>query len=153
MIKHTQTFMYHVHFFYQIINKWNMLIIFVKSTHTVYVMQHFSSSSLQISTKIKLWDVGLMTSLYFQQYLSQRRDGSHFLKISTWISTFFRALRHSSVRMLQNIHESWNLASCWCANRLACLPSGHQCLHIQSYICTNSKYNQMQGDGITVPHA
>ena len=119
----------------------------------MYVTQHFSSSSIQISTKIELWDVGLVTFLYFQQYLSHRSDGSHFLKTSTWSTTLFRALRHSSTRMLEIIHKSWNSAMFWCAIRPTGLPGGHQCLHIQSCMCTTYKYNQMQGDGFTVPQA
>jgi hypothetical protein len=116
-------------------------------------MQHFSSSSLKISTKIKICDVDLVTFLYFQQYLSHRRDGSHFLKISTWITTFLRAQRHSSARMLEIIHQPRNSASFRCANRLTGLLSGHQCLHIQSYMCTTYTYNQMQEDGFTEPQA
>jgi hypothetical protein len=81
-----------------------------------------------------------VTFLYFQQYLSHRRDGSHFLKLSTWSTMFFRALRHSSNRVLEITHESWNLAMFRCANRLTGLPSGHQCLHIQSHMCTTYKY-------------
>jgi len=149
----TLAFMYSVHFCHQIIiNKWNMLIISCK-THIVYVMQPFSSSIIQISTKIEIWNVGLVTFLYFQQYLSHRRGGSHFLKISTRSTTSFRALRHASARLLEIIHKSWNLAMFQGANRLTGLPSGHQCLHIQSHMCTTYKYNQMQGDGFTVPQA
>jgi hypothetical protein len=66
---------------------------------------------------------------------------------------FFRALGHSTARLLEIIHKSWNLATFRCANRLRGLPSGHQCLHIQSYTCNTYKYNQMQGDGFTVPQA
>jgi hypothetical protein len=116
-------------------------------------MQHFSSSSIQMCTKTELWDVGLVTFRYFQQYLSHRRDGSLFLKIYTWSTTFLRALRHSSTRMLEIIHKSWNSATFRRANRLMGLPSGHQCLHIQSNMCTTYKYNQMLGDGLTVHQA
>jgi hypothetical protein len=148
----TLAFMYSVHFCYQtIINKWNMLIIICKThsvCHAALFILKYTNQYKDQNLRFGFSDISLLS-----KYLSHRRDGSRYLKFSTWSTILFTALRHSSNRMLESTHQSWNSAMFLCAIRLTGLPSGHQCLHIQSNMCTNYKYNQMQGDGFTVPQA
>jgi hypothetical protein len=74
-------FMYSVHFCYQIIiNKWNTLIIICKTNTQCMSCSAFHPLEYK-SVQRSLWDVGLVTFLYFQQYLSHRRASCHFLKL------------------------------------------------------------------------